>query len=214
MWRRVWRWACGDCRSSTWRRVSSRFQRGWHRLGRIQRRNLQLRRPSPRARSPGTSLLHRQRHGNDRSRLRRVGRERVRHGCAACSPLRCGTAASATLLLARDRVGIKPLHYAVEGDRLYFGSEIKSILAARRKRAALDVEALDHYLSFLYTPARRDRSSRASANCRPAICCAGKTASSRCVSYWEVPADEVAPASDAEAVERLRSCSGMRCDRT
>ena len=42
------------------------------------------------------------------------------------------------LILVRDRVGIKPLHYAVVGDRLYFGSEIKSILAggevARRAR--------------------------------------------------------------------------------
>ena len=58
----------------------------------------------------------------------------------------------ATLLLARDRVGIKPLHYAVERDRLYFGSEIKSILAARESAPSIDVEALDHYLSYLYTP--------------------------------------------------------------
>src|SRR4051812_17161356 len=32
------------------------------------------------------------------------------------------------LVIARDRVGIKPLHYARAGGRLYFGSEIKSIL--------------------------------------------------------------------------------------
>ena len=35
-----------------------------------------------------------------------------------------------TLLLARDRAGIKPLHYAERGGRLYFGTEIKSLLAA------------------------------------------------------------------------------------
>ena len=34
------------------------------------------------------------------------------------------------LLLARDRLGIKPLHYAVVNGRLWFGSEIKAILAA------------------------------------------------------------------------------------
>jgi asparagine synthase (glutamine-hydrolysing) len=58
-----------------------------------------------------------------------------------------------TLLLVRDRVGIKPLHYAACGDRLYFGSEIKSILAAGALDRTLNAAALEHYLSFLYTPA-------------------------------------------------------------
>src|SRR2546423_2390043 len=57
-----------------------------------------------------------------------------------------------TLLLARDRVGIKPLHYAEVNGRLYFGSEIKSLLSAPDVPRDLDVAALDHYLSFLYTP--------------------------------------------------------------
>src|SRR5439155_9858851 len=61
-------------------------------------------------------------------------------------------ARSRALLLARDRVGIKPLHYAVAGDRLYFGSEIKSLLSAPDVPRDLDLDALDHYLSFLYTP--------------------------------------------------------------
>ena len=61
-----------------------------------------------------------------------------------------------TLLLARDRAGIKPLHYTERGGRLYFGSEIKSLLAAGAVDREIDLEALDHYLSFLYAP--RDRS--------------------------------------------------------
>ena len=61
-----------------------------------------------------------------------------------------------TLLLARDRAGIKPLHYAHHRDRLYFGSELKSLIAAGAVDGAIDFAALDHYLSFLYTP--RDRS--------------------------------------------------------
>src|SRR4051794_14758729 len=56
------------------------------------------------------------------------------------------------LLVARDRVGIKPLHYAIVGGRLHFGSELKSILCAPDLVRQLDVDALDHYLSFLYTP--------------------------------------------------------------
>ena len=58
-----------------------------------------------------------------------------------------------TLLLARDRAGIKPLHYAERNGRLFFGSEIKSILAAGGIDPSMDVAALEHYLSFLYTPA-------------------------------------------------------------
>src|SRR4051812_18210002 len=61
-----------------------------------------------------------------------------------------------TLLLARDRAGIKPLHFTEHGGRLYFGSEIKSLIAAGAVERAIDLEALDHYLSFLYAP--RDRS--------------------------------------------------------
>jgi len=58
-----------------------------------------------------------------------------------------------TLLLARDRLGIKPLHYAEHGGRLSFGSEIKSILAGDGTALrTLDPRALAHYLSFLYTP--------------------------------------------------------------
>ena len=57
-----------------------------------------------------------------------------------------------TLLLARDRAGQKPVHYAERGGRLYFGSEIKSLLAAGAVDPALNLAALDHYLAFLYTP--------------------------------------------------------------
>ncbi len=63
---------------------------------------------------------------------------------------------SRTLLVARDRVGIKPMYYAVADGRFLFGSELKSLLQAPELPVALDPDALDHYLSFLYTP--RDRS--------------------------------------------------------
>jgi asparagine synthase (glutamine-hydrolysing) len=53
-----------------------------------------------------------------------------------------------TLFLARDRFGVKPLYYAVTPDgSLYFGSEIKSILASGVIRAELDRTALPEYLS-------------------------------------------------------------------
>jgi len=56
------------------------------------------------------------------------------------------------LVLARDRLGIKPLFYAHLPERLLFGSEIKAILADGL-HPTTDLDALSHYLSLLYIPA-------------------------------------------------------------
>jgi asparagine synthase (glutamine-hydrolysing) len=57
------------------------------------------------------------------------------------------------LLLARDRVGVKPLFYSVRGRTLYFGSEVKTLLAAGGSERHIDPEGLDQLLSFEYTAA-------------------------------------------------------------
>lgn len=59
------------------------------------------------------------------------------------------------LLLARDRVGIKPLVYAWDGRRLLFASELKGILQDAAVRRDLDWDALRDYLTFLYVPSPR-----------------------------------------------------------
>ncbi len=56
------------------------------------------------------------------------------------------------LLLARDRFGKKPLNYYWDGQRLIFGSEIKSILEAGIARE-INHTALDEYLVYRYVPA-------------------------------------------------------------
>ena len=56
------------------------------------------------------------------------------------------------LLLARDRLGKKPLHYALQGSRLLFGSEIKSILTAAPELAQVNNEALLQYMYYGYVP--------------------------------------------------------------
>jgi len=53
-----------------------------------------------------------------------------------------------TLLLARDRFGIKPLYYTWDGERLAFGSEVKSLLGPGIVRAAVDPAALLELLTF------------------------------------------------------------------
>jgi asparagine synthase (glutamine-hydrolysing) len=57
------------------------------------------------------------------------------------------------LLLARDRVGKKPLFYWVARDRLLFASEIKALLADRAVPLAPDPIAVDHFLALHYVPA-------------------------------------------------------------
>jgi asparagine synthase (glutamine-hydrolysing) len=57
------------------------------------------------------------------------------------------------LVLARDRLGVKPLYYAVVGDVLVFASELKSVLASGLVPATLDYEAIDAYLSLGFVPA-------------------------------------------------------------
>ena len=57
------------------------------------------------------------------------------------------------LVLARDRVGVKPLYFYQKDGRFIFASEIKAILAHPYVTAEVDEEALYHYLSFLTTPA-------------------------------------------------------------
>jgi asparagine synthase (glutamine-hydrolysing) len=59
------------------------------------------------------------------------------------------------LLLARDRMGIKPLYYYRAGDDVYFGSELKAILEHPDVPRHLDLAALDLYLSVNYVPGPR-----------------------------------------------------------
>jgi asparagine synthase (glutamine-hydrolysing) len=56
------------------------------------------------------------------------------------------------LLLARDRMGKKPLHYALHQGRLLFGSEIKAILAVHPELAKVNAEGLLQYFYFGYIP--------------------------------------------------------------
>jgi len=59
------------------------------------------------------------------------------------------------VVLARDRVGIKPLHYAVESGRLVFASELKALLRDPALRKGVDPVALDEYLAHEFVPSPR-----------------------------------------------------------
>ena len=108
-----------------------------------------------------------------------------------------------TLLVARDRIGIKPLYYTQVHGRLYFGSEIKSLLCAPEVEREIDLEALDHYLSFLYTP--RDGSIfRGISKLPPGHLLLWNAGRLTVQQYWQQPADESFRGSEQDAIEQLK----------
>src|SRR5262249_24899699 len=117
-----------------------------------------------------------------------------------------------TLLLARDRIGIKPLHYAEVDGRLYFGSEIKSLLEAPDIPREIDLDALDHYLSFLYTPP--DRSIFTGIRKLPPGCrLEWRDGCARVERYWRLPRAQTFTGSEADAEAELRAVliDAVRC---
>ena len=62
------------------------------------------------------------------------------------------TKSTKRLVLARDRMGIKPLYFAQRGEDLFFGSELKAILIHPEIDRRLSLDGLDCYLSLNYVP--------------------------------------------------------------
>jgi len=62
------------------------------------------------------------------------------------------TESSRRLVLARDRMGIKPLYFARRKSDLFFGSELKAILVHPEIERRLSMDGLDCYLSLNYVP--------------------------------------------------------------
>lgn len=56
------------------------------------------------------------------------------------------------LLLARDRVGKKPLFYSHSGRRISFASELRALIADREIPREIDYQAIDCYLAYQYVP--------------------------------------------------------------
>src|SRR5262249_55618870 len=60
--------------------------------------------------------------------------------------------AEKTGILARDRMGKKPLYYTMHDGALYFASEIKALLKIPGLERKLNLQAINHYLSLKHVP--------------------------------------------------------------
>jgi len=108
-----------------------------------------------------------------------------------------------SLLLARDRLGKKPLHYALSAGKLYFASEIKSLLAVAPQLAELDSEGILQYFYYGYIPDPQT-AFRKIKKLPPGHLleyCHGEI---KMRQYWDVPAYGTSrPTSEAEVLEEL-----------
>ena len=63
-------------------------------------------------------------------------------------------------MIARDRLGVKPLYYAHVGDLVVFASELKSVLASGLVGGDLDFEAIEAYMTLGFVPGPDDAPRR------------------------------------------------------
>ena len=107
------------------------------------------------------------------------------------------------LLLARDRLGKKPLHYALHNGTLLFASEMKSILAVRPEPAKLNVPALLQYMYFGYIPDPAT-AFEPIQKLAPGHVLEFEKGEVRVRQYWDFPQyGTYDPASEAELLEEL-----------
>lgn len=109
------------------------------------------------------------------------------------------------LLIARDRLGIKPLyfHETAQGE-LLFGSEVKSLLASGRIEAALDPDALQDYLAFGYAIAPRT-AFQGVQKLAPGEMLTWENGRIERRRYWRLSGDVVHGRSEREWCERVRA---------
>jgi len=117
------------------------------------------------------------------------------------------------LLLARDRLGVKPLFYRVEPGRLAFASELRALRELLTQPVEIDSQAVYDFFGFRYVPAPRTL-YRGIEKLLPGYYLLADASGVQTRAYWDIPAEE--KVSDdprelaAEVVERLRESVQLR----
>ena len=110
-----------------------------------------------------------------------------------------------TLFLARDRMGVKPLHYALLADgTLIFGSEMKALLSHPELDRSIDPLAVEEYFAYGYAADPRSI-FRAVKKLPPACTLTVRRgeAPGEPRSYWDLPFKSIGPITEEEAREEL-----------
>jgi asparagine synthase (glutamine-hydrolysing) len=121
-----------------------------------------------------------------------------------------------TLFLARDRLGVKPLYYALLDDGgLIFGSELKALTSHPGLKREMDPMAVEEYFAYGYVPEPRTiyRNAKKLSPGHTLAFQRGKPAPEP-KRYWDIPFRPTGPISEADAaielIERLREAVKIR----
>ena len=107
------------------------------------------------------------------------------------------------LLLTRDRVGKKPLFYAANDERILFGSELKTMLAADGLSRDIDTQALCDYFSLGYIPAPKSI-YRAARKVLPGHYVVASAQGLRETRYWDLSFGNIEHRSEKQWCKLLR----------
>lgn len=107
------------------------------------------------------------------------------------------------LMLARDRLGIKPLYYYQNGRFLAFASEIKALLQIPSIPREVDQDAFDQYLTLRYVPGPRTMFKNI-FRLQPGHTLTCDSSGVRIQSYWDLQYSESPSLSTASLVEQFR----------
>ncbi|TWU42798.1 asparagine synthase (glutamine-hydrolyzing) [Novipirellula artificiosorum] len=106
-------------------------------------------------------------------------------------------------VLARDRIGQKPLYYAVKNNRLVFGSELKCLVEAGNVCNEIDPAAIDEFLTYQYIPPP-GTIWKGVHKLAPGHFAVYENGQLRVERYWNYDPSREVPISHGEACERLK----------